>query len=101
MDNFALDDLEKYVARHGSRNATRVMSMLGKKLPFVEAIKSEIGQELLKDAIAKLEILLEKGFENTATDDEKAEYRVLKSIVETWSKRIALYTKGVKKLKNN
>jgi len=100
MDNFDLADLESYVARHGSRNAARVMSMLGKKLPFVEAIKSEIGQELLKDAIAKLEILLGKGFENTATDDEKAEYRVLKSIIETWSKRIALYTKGVKKLRN-
>lgn len=99
MSELALIDIEGFVQKHGSRNCARIMSMLGKKQPFVEAMQSEVGQQILKEAVTRLEILLEKGFENTATDDEKAEYRVLKKIVENWSSQIATYNKGVKRLK--
>jgi hypothetical protein len=91
--------IEDYVARHNSKSCARVMSVLGKKQPFYQAIRSEIGKELLKDVIVRMETLLEKAIDDEITDKEKAEYRVLKGLAETWATRIHGYLGKIHKLK--
>lgn len=95
--------LKEYTERHSPKSCARIMSILGKKQPFYQAIRSEIGQELLKDVIYRLELLLEKIIEDDPnkkiTNQEKTEYRVLKKIAETWSLRIQKYLDKVDKLK--
>lgn len=97
------ETIERYAKKHGSSSCARIMSVLGKKQPFYEAIRTEIGQELLKDVIQKLEILLEKSIlddvKDPMTDNDKAEYRILKNLAETWAGRIHTYRNKVKKLK--
>ena len=91
--------IEDYVKRHNAKSCTRIMSVLGKKQPFYQAIRTEIGRELLKDMIMKLEQLLEKAINDDITEKEKAEYRVLKELSETWAIRIHAYLQKVHKLK--
>jgi hypothetical protein len=91
--------LEDYVGRHNPQKCARIMSVLGKKQPFYQAIRSDIGKELLKDVIVRLETLLEKAIDDTITSNEKAEYRVLKGLADTWSTRIHTYLGKIHKLK--
>lgn len=101
--NITPETIENYTKKHGSQSCARIMSVLGKKQPFYEAIRTDIGQELLKDVIQKMEILLEKAIvddpTNPMTDADKAEYRVLKNLAETWANRIHSYRGKIQKLK--
>ena len=95
--------LERFTRKHGAKNCTRIMSVLGKKAAFYEAIRTDLGRELLKDIITKLEILLDKQIEDSSDDpmtqNDKAEYRVLKNLADTWALRISRYRSQVQKLK--
>jgi len=97
------ETLENFVRKHGAKSCARIMSVLGKKQPFYQAIRSEVGQELLKDVINRLEIILDKYIKddpkNKVTDAEHAEYRVLFNLAETWSVRIQRYLNKIQKLK--
>lgn len=93
--------IEDYAKKHGARSCARIMSVLGKKRPFYDAIRTELGLELLKDNIIRLEDLLEKQIEkpDEMTDDDRVEYKVLKRITETWAGRIKSYVDKIDKLK--
>lgn len=105
MDKWDIDitpqTIEDYAKKHGSRSCARIMSVLGKKRPFYDAIRTEIGQELLKDNIIRLEELLDKQIEkpDEMTNDDRVEYKVLKRLTETWAGRIKSYVGKIDKLK--
>ena len=88
FDRVSKSAIEKFQKRHGKK-AARILSILGEKLqPFYRAIQSDIGQELLKDAIFKMNEILEKIIDETADSKDLAEFRVLRHITLEWSKKI-------------
>jgi len=97
--DITLEDIQKTSKIHGPRNAMRIMESLGKKEPFMSAMKNEVMQEIAKEVIVELEMLLNKIIDNKITDEEKMRYKVLNDILGTWSEKIAGYYKLVGKIK--
>ena len=68
------EQLADFLRRKG-RVGSQTLSVLGKYRPFVEAINSEVGKEILRDAILVHESLLTKVADLTATPEETMEYK--------------------------
>jgi hypothetical protein len=90
-NKITLKDLELHAQKHGARKTQRIMSVLGKKSKFIEVIKTEIGQQLLKDVVHRMDELLEKNLKMAITEDERIEYKVLEEISDRWIARIFSY----------
>ena len=97
-NEITIDSIEKFLAIHGQRGA-KTLSLAGKQRPFIEALSSEIGQELLRDLMVRMEVILDKIIEETVTKVELAEYRVLRDIFNKWAKRIMIFEETKKKIK--
>ena len=95
-----VDQLEQFIKRYG-RRASHTMSVLGKYDPFVQAIQTEVGQQLMKDDIDRHEYLLNKVYEEQANDSEFAEFRYLKRRLLTVAERITIWMEAMKSVKNN
>lgn len=80
------------------KNGKMTLSVLGHFQPFVEAIGTEVGKELLQDAINLHEMLLMKVADLTATPEETMEYKAIRKIIRAWSERIARYEKAMSEL---
>ena len=80
------------LAKQGQRGA-RVMSMLGKSGILIRVLKTEIGYTLLKDLAEEMDRILVKIINEDSNDKERAEYRVYKRILDSWSKQIDNYNK--------
>lgn len=81
------------------KGGAQTLSVLGKSQPFVDAINSVVGKELLRDAVAIHEVLLMKIANLEATPEETMEYRAILKIIRRWSERIALHEKSLAELK--
>lgn len=92
-------DIEKFAAVHGKTKASKTLALLNKNSKFHLAVASELGQELLRELMIKSDMLLLKIIDNKATDDEKAEYRVVSDIFSRWAKKIGDYQKLRNKVK--
>ena len=86
--------LQQFLTKNPKMGA-RVLSQLGKDMQFVNAISDPLGQEIMRDAIAQMEILLEKVVMDEATDVDKADYRAYRRILNTWVARINKYKEKV------
>jgi hypothetical protein len=80
------------------------MELAGKYRPFADALRSEVGRELLRDVMVKMEILLEaiiqdKPPKKMTMDQVKAEYRVLRDILNRWSEKVHKYDATIQKMK--
>lgn len=93
MSDPSLKDVESYLSSHGKR-ASMTISLLGRLNPFMLAMKSSVGQEILRDDIDRHEELLKKMYEENITSQELAEFRYLKSRIKKVSDRISLYLKA-------
>jgi len=80
-------EIDAFLNKHGKRGA-EILSVLGRNQDFVEAFRSKLGQELLADAIELTQNLLVKIYENKADDNDKADFRAYKRIIEIWTRRI-------------
>jgi len=69
----------------------RVLADLARRDKFVKALGSEVGTEILSDAITYMDILLTKIIEEEATDSERAEYRAYKKIIDKWAIKVENY----------
>lgn len=85
-------EIEAYMERHG-KHAAMVLKQLGKDLAFVQAIRSPIGQELLKDDVDRLHELLEKIWNESISTQDMAEFRFLKSRISKVSARLISFDK--------
>src|SRR3990167_7870296 len=92
------EDVDKFLRKTGNKGA-RIISILGSNQPFYEAIHTDLGQEILKDAIMIMESLLEKIVNEESTDAERAEYRALKKITTLWAERINNYLARINEIK--
>ena len=97
VTNIALKDIERYLEITGKKGAM-VLSILGRlNTHFQAVIDTDIGRELLALDIGRVEELLIKLYEETATQEEKAEFRYLKNI--RLPKEIGLIKTYMEKLK--
>ena len=89
----------------GSRRRTEevkgILAYLHRNAAFREAVESEIGQELLNDALRRLEELHIKLIEHTETVEERVEFDFLMKHVNAQSRRIKGYLNVVNKIKSN
>jgi len=90
----------KFLREKGKRGA-QTLSVLGKYAPFMEAINSPLGAELLRDLNTKHEELLEKISDLEATESDCAEYIAVKNLILRWCEKINNYERELDKLKGN
>jgi len=86
------EQLENYLQR-GRKRAIDVVAALGQLDKYLDAVSTEVGQELLRDDVEDFERLLGKIAEESATPEEKAEYRVIKRRIQKMASRIDAYNK--------
>lgn len=91
------EQLASYLKRTG-RVGAKTLSILGHVQPFIDAMNTEVGREILKDAVTCHEELLTKVGTLTASDSEKMEYQALQSIIRRWAERISRYEKAMVEL---
>lgn len=84
--------------RYGHKRGQLILLDLARKDRFVEALDTEVGKELLSDAIDRLDFLLSKIIHEESTERDRAEYRVLKQIVEKWGNRVESYLETINKI---
>ena len=76
---FSADEIVQYLNRFG-RRGQRVLSDLGKLVPFIESVyNTEVGRGILMDDINRFSELYEKVINLEANEEEKAEYRYLRN----------------------
>ncbi len=92
-------DLEAFVEKQGGRSS-KVFSILGKSATYMNAFASEVGQQLLQDGLKYLDERLNKIVNMKAIDDEIAEYRAMKSIMDSWAARVNVYLENHNKVKD-
>lgn len=93
MESVTLDDIERLKNSIGVRRSAEVIKALGKQIPLLTALATEPGKLILSTAISRTGELLEKIINEQATEQERAEYRVLRIILADWSGKIANYFK--------
>lgn len=91
MDNKVIDTRSKLI-NMGKRGADTIR-VLGNMTPFINALKSNIGQEILKDDISRHDELLVKVYNETITPVELGEFRYLKARLIKVSERVSNYIK--------
>jgi hypothetical protein len=98
MDNTVTAETLANFLRQNRKEGARTLSILGKHQPFVEAMQSQVGKEILNEAVLLHEHLLLKVGSLTATDEEKMEYKNLQTIIYRWSEKIVRYEKAMSEL---
>ncbi len=93
------EDVRHYTKKRGAQNASKLLSILGKKKQFLNAWESPIGQELMSQLLIDAERLLEKIIENKATPDETAEFRVIRRWLVKVEEKITSYYHDLNTLK--
>jgi len=94
------EQFERFIAAHGEK-ANRILTVMAKRAKFMEAIKTDIGQELLIDVAASMETLLDKIIMERATTQEKADFRALRMIMNKWTDKIRAYNRDIFMVENN
>jgi len=89
------EQLANLLRRKGGQ---QTLSVLGHYQPFNDAINTEVGKQLLHDALTVHEQLLQKVADLTATPEETMEYKAIRKIIMQWSERISRYEKALAEL---
>jgi len=97
-NNISVADMEAFVARQGSR-ASKVFSVLGRSTDYMNAFASPIGQELLKDGLRFLDDKLALIVDQKASEQDIAQYKAMKAIMDSWAARVNVYLDNYKKVK--
>lgn len=79
------------------RDKRKILSELSKQGKLVDAFNTEVGQEILKDAIAHADTLLSKIINEDADEKDKAEYRVYRRLINKWGTKVENYISNLNK----
>ncbi len=82
-DELTTGQLESFLRKTGKRGADAI-SILGKNAQFINSISTVLGQELLKDITIVVGECLAKIYYETATEEDRADFRSAKRILERW-----------------
>ena len=85
----------------GQKNASALLSVLGKQKQFLSALDTPVGQELLKDAVLSVESKIELILNEKDTPQDRAELKAYLTILRKWQKMIATYNKNKEMFNTN
>ena len=97
-DPITLDDIQQHTRRTNAKATAKLLSFLGRKREFVDQINTEIGQALFHKVTHRLDELFEKIAEETASSEEKMEFRITRKLLTDWAGEMFEYTKAKRKL---
>lgn len=97
MKEVSISDLQSYLSKFGKRGSETV-NILAASTKFLEATRSPLGMELLKDDIDRHDVLLAKLYEERATPEELAEFRYLKHRIRKVCERISAHIEATNKI---
>ena len=86
--------LTKLARKMGQKNASNLLSVLGRDKQFINAVDSSLGQELLKDATSCIEDKINLILQEKDTLEDRAEVRAYLSIINRWQGTINRYNKN-------
>ena len=98
-DRITEEDIALHAKKRGAQNTGRLLSVLGKDKQFINAWDSPIGKELMEHDLNKAEMLLEKIIMETASEQEKADFRAVRESLVYMASRITRYYKNLDNLK--
>jgi len=96
MSNQKQQQFESFVGKEG-RKAAHILSNLGKKKKFVDALATDVGQELLKDILRMSESKLNKIIDDKADEFDRATFKLCKFLANKWADRVNSYNHGMQK----
>lgn len=94
-----MKEIESYLERIKKRGA-HTLQVFENNVDFVLAVKSPVGQILLKDLIERHENQFGRIASLEATDADKQTYIYLKGMIDLWVKRLADYERNVNEFKS-
>lgn len=99
MVDFTIDNLKDFASKYGAERTKHILEAVAKDSPLSEALRTEIGKEILNVALKNLLTIQDKIVNETVSPTELAEYRVLKKILGDWSTRINRYYTNLGQIK--
>jgi hypothetical protein len=93
------EQISEYVNKIRKRGVN-TLKVFENSIDFMTAIRTPIGQQLLKDIIHIHNEYFERMIAEDTKEWEKGVYRELTRIIGTWSERVAVYAKGVEQYEN-
>ena len=78
----------------GQKNASNLLSVLGRDKQFINAIDSSLGQELLKDATSCIEDKISLILQEKDEPQDRAEIKAYLTIINKWQGIINRYNKN-------
>jgi hypothetical protein len=94
-------NLTELARKMGHKNASALLSNLGKNKQFVNALDTPIGQELLKDAVLEMERIIGLILAEKEDSKDRAELQAYKIIIQKWTGYINKYNKDQEKFNKN
>lgn len=94
-DRIDLEKINHLYDKLGKDRFEKFMSRMGKQTKLYEALDHPVGKEILNEALNRSEALLIKIINEDADEMDRAEFRVLKSILNVWAGKMAEYIKSL------
>jgi tRNA U34 5-carboxymethylaminomethyl modifying enzyme MnmG/GidA len=94
-------NLTELARKMGHKNASILLSNLGKDKQFVNALDTPIGQELLKNAVMEMERITGLILSEKEDKKDRAELQAYLAITRKWSGYINQYNKDQEKFNKN
>lgn len=86
--------LKQLSKKMGQKNASQILSALGKDKQFLNALETPLGQELLKDAVSCIEDKISLILQEKDEPKDRAELKAYMNITKKWSDVINRYNKN-------
>ena len=92
-------DLERHSQRHGKKATSQLLALLGRKRPLYDLVLSKGGQIMFAYLIERLNELLTEIVNDTATKEERMEYKISVEFLQHTTSLVTTYKKYSDKLK--
>jgi hypothetical protein len=93
------ENIKNFRAVYGKKGV-HMLSFIGKHThPFYTVIKTEIGQQLLKEVMNNLQLYSNKILNDKANDKDRALFDAYRDIFESWCSKIDKHLKMINQIK--
>ena len=93
--------LTQLAHKMGKKNATSLLSVLGKDKQFINALDTPVGQELMKDATNCVEDKINLVLQEKDEPKDRAELKAYLTIITKWQNIINRYNKNKELFEKN
>lgn len=92
------EHIENLVKEIGAKRTSLFLSSLAKQSKLIEVLDTDFGKEIMNEAIERVDFLLRRIIDEKSTEEDRAEFRVLKTILNRWCDKILAYKAGIEKI---